>query len=388
MIILLISSTSSPAAKPANKSTKQAVENDVEINIIQALDQPINLEVDEVPIREAFQELSKNTGFPIEIDPDVYSLLPYSSRTTLTATIEGQTLRESLIALLRPVGLTYEVISGKLVIKPTIHLARLVRRAIWAELDTLEMLYSQPWSDELFEKLRFQFQDSPAADSETHRETLKRLASAVGEGTAAEVLEHACDQYGWVWYPSDEYIAIVTKMRQIDRQLNKRVSFNYAQTNLSAALLDLQKRAGVLFRMDPGVLASLPPQATLRFSLSLDNATIRQALELIAGHTGLEYFVEPDGIRFTTSSFAPPTVPTVSTVSTPDNGTKTQGALAAALQNPIVGQITLNMEDGSSYAFFIRDKDLPPEVNELRKSKIRNTIDAIRKALMAEQQQD
>ena len=62
--------------------------------------------------------------------------------------------------------------------------------------------------------------------------------------------------------------------------------------------------------------------------------------------------------------------------------------MQALKSNPIVGQITIPNEDGSSFAFFIREKDLPPEVNEMRKAKIRDAGNQIRKALMAEQPQD
>ncbi|UCD28827.1 MAG: hypothetical protein JSV03_17415 [Planctomycetota bacterium] len=354
-----------------------------EISIIKALDQLTDLEVEEMPIREVVKKLSESTRVPIEIKQRALSLLPYGSRTTLSATVESQPLRDTLKALLLPIGLTFEVQKNGLVIQPTKHLARVVRRATWEELETLALLYSRPFSEELFDSLRFQFQDAPAADLETNRETLKRLCGAVGEGTVAEVLELACDQYGWAWYPLEEYISIVTKMRQVERQLDRRVSLEYEHKTLSEALLDLIKQADLLLRMDPGVMASLPPQTTQHFTLTIENATIRQALEMVAGQTGLGYFVESDGIRLTTSTFAPPTVPG------PTAADATARATVAALRsNSIIGSITVANDDGSSFSFFIREDDLPPEVNEMRKSKIRKAVNDIRKTLVDEQQQD
>jgi len=356
-----------------------------EITIMQALERPIDLEVNEMPIREVIRKLSESTGLPMKVEERALGALPYGYRTTLTAAIKAQPLKEILTALLRPIGLTFEVQKKQLMIVPTKHLLRIVRRATWQELEMLEMLYSRPWSEELFNSLRFQFQDAPAADVETNRETLRRLANAVGEGTAAEVLEMACDQYGWAWFPWDEYISIVTKKRMVERQLEKRISFNYQNITLNDALLDMVQYAGVLLRMDPGVMASLPRQTTERFSMFIENASIRQALEIISGQTGLGYYIEPDGVRMTASNISPPSA----SDSTGTEANATARATVAALRsNSIVGQITIPNEDGSSFSFFIRENDIPAEVNEMRKAKIRKAINDIRKSLQANQEQD
>ena len=354
--------------------------DEFEILIIQALEQETRLDVSDVPIRQAIQQLADNTGIPIEIEPGTVDLLPYGSQTILSAKIEGRPLRESLTALLRPIGLTFRAEKRKVLIGPTRPLRRIVRRATWEELAALEMLHTRPWSRELFDSLRFQFQDARAGDFEANRETLLRLAGAVGAGSAAEVLEHACDQYGWAWYPSAKHIAVLTKTKQVERQLETRVSLRYVQTSLGDALLDLAHRAGVLLQMDPGALSMLPPQTAERFSLSIDNATVRQALEVVAGQTGLGYFIEPDGIRLATHTLAAPT--------TDSGAVSADAALRALKANPIVGQITVPNPDGSSFAFFIRENDLPPEVSEMRKAKIRDAVNDIRRSLAAEQPQD
>ena len=375
-------------AQVDNVATIEEPEEDsTEISIIQALDQNTDLEVSDIPIREVIQQLADKTGLPIEIESGTLPLLPYGSRTTLSATIVSQPLKESLTALLQPIGLTYEVQKERLLIKANKHLARIVGRATWKELETLEMLYQLTWSEELFDSLKFQFQDSPAADLETNRETLRRLANAVGEGTTAEVLELACDQYGWAWYPTDEFISIVTKTRMVEQQLQKRVSLKYVHKTLSEALLDLVKRAGVLLRMDPGVMASLPPQTAERFTLSIENASIRQALEIISGETGLGYFIEPDGVRLTTSSFALPSAEGTNSSDAAADATA-RATVAALRSNSIVGQITVPTDNGSSFSFFVRENDLPPEVNEMRKAKIRSAVNQIRQSLLTEQKQD
>ncbi len=368
-------------AQAAPRGARPDEENDEsEIRVIQALDQRAALNVNDVPLREAIRQLAEAAGVSIEIEPRTLDLLPYGSKTIVSAKIEGRPLRDTLTALLRPLGLTFRPDKGKVSIVPTRPLGRVVRRATWEELATLEMLHSKPWSRELFESLHLQFQDARAGDFKTNRGTLFRLAGGVGDGSAAEVLEHACDQYGWAWYPSGDHIAILTKTMQVERQLETRVSLQYVQTTLSDALLDLADRAGVLLQIDPGALANLPPQTAERFSLSIDNATVRQALEVVAGQTGLGYSIQPTGIRLTTNPLAPP----------PSDGGSAgvDAAIRALRANPIVGHITIPNEDGSSFSFFIREDDLPPEVKEMRKAKIQSAINDIRRSLLAEQPQD
>jgi len=153
----------------------------------------------------------------------------------------------------------------------------------------------------------------------------------------------------------------------------------YSQTTVRDALLDLADRAGLIFHFDPGALTHLPPQAGENFSLSMENASIRQALEVIAGQTGLMYFIEPEGVRITHNTVAGygPT-PTTARASDP----------SSLRSNPVVGQITFPGPNGTTFAFFVREQDLPPEMQQIRQSKLQETLVRIRQQLQAEQQQD
>lgn len=361
----------------------QEPDDDAEIRIIQALEKPIDLKLENLELRSVIRALAKAADVPIEIKTGTLKLLPYGSKTVIqTLDIEQKPLGAALTDLLGRLGLTYKVESQRLAIVPTKPLRRIVRRATWEELTILHKLRSKPWSRELFLSLQLQFQDARTGDFETNREQLLRLAETVGGGSAAEVLEHACDQYGWCWHPSGKFIAVLTKTRQIERQLDTRVSLGYVQTGLREALLDLTNRAGVLLKIDPGALAKLPPQTSERFSLAIENATVRQALEVVAGQTGLVYAVEPDGLRFSASTAPPPS----------PGSQVTDSATAATIRdyrsNPIVGEITIRNADGTPFSFFIREDDLPPEVNEMRKAKIHEVVNEIRRVLFSQQQPD
>ncbi len=370
------------APVPVNPSAREGkqkagAEKEIEALIAQALDEKTDLEVKNMPIREALQKLSKETGIPIEMEMHTVWLLPYGSQTLLTATIHDRPLRESLTAVLRPLGLDFVPERERVTVRPTPALRRLARRATWQELATLEMLSTPPWSKELFDSLKIQFQDSTADDLNVNRQTLWKLASAVGAGTAAEVLEHATDQYGWTWFPSGEGIVILSKTHQVERQLQRPVKVKYVQAGVRDVLLDLANWAGVLLRLDPGVLAALPAQSVERISLSMENATVQQALEVITGETGLGYFIEPNGIRITAA-----TMPASST-SASDAEKTAQATYDKLRSNSIVGQITIPNADGTSVSLFLRETDLSPEVNELRKSRLREVDEVIRRTLTA-----
>ncbi len=376
-----VGAPAAPANSPADQDS-----DDFEALILEALDQPTDLNVQDVPIRQALDKLGAETGIPIQLAPGCLSLLPYGSQTKLTATIQKRPLRESLTALLRPLGLEFVPDRRAVAIQPTAPLARIGRRATWEELATLEKLSSQPMTPELFSSLRLQFQDG-TGDAVTNGTRLAQSVSGVGHGLAARVLERACDACGWTWYPEGQVLVILSKTRQVERQLNRRVSVKYVQALLPEALADLANRADVLLRFDPGVLSSLPPQIGERFSLSMENATVRQALEVIAGETGLNYVVEPDGVRMTRPGGPAASTP-AGEIGPAQVEAAAQATVAALRSNSIVGQLTFPLPDGSSFTFFIRESDLPPEVNAMRQAKIGKTVNQIRQKLHSEQQQD
>ncbi len=383
-IFISIRISQTPAAEPARApAAKGQAEGEIELLITQALDQKTELELKDVPIREAVQRLSDKTGIPIEVATGTIRFLPYGWQTLVTATIKDRPLGESLTALLRPIGLHFIVEKDRVVIRPTPALERMARRATWPELALLESLLTKSWAQELFDSLKFQFQDSSTDDLQVNRDTLKKMAGSVGAGTAAEVLEHATDRYGWTWYPAEDHIVILSKPKQIERQLERYVKLRYEQSNVKVVLLDLAGQAGVLLKMDPGVLTNLPAGASDRFTLSMENVTVRQALEVVAGETGLGYFIEPDGIRITSTSLTPASTSQGSAAQVEKTA---QATVTALRSNAYVGQIMIPNPDGTSYIFFLRENDLPPDVNELRKQRIHEDVERMRARLQTSSQ--
>ena len=364
-------------------SDAQDASDDHEIRAVLALDGRIDVRVEDQPLAQALQKMSEQADIPILLTSQSARYLPYGWQTRVSASIQDCTLREGLTALLRPLGFFFAATPEGIAVEPRPQLRRMGRRPTWDDLDTLAPLLRKDYSEALFDELQLQFRDIPAADGDANRRSLRERANAVGSGTMVEVLEHACDEQGWTWYPDGARIVVLPKTRQIERQLDKRISLRYTHIHLTSALADLADQAEVLIRFDPGVLADLPPQTTERFSLSIENATVRQALEVIAGETGLSYVIEQDGLRIT----RPPAATGVATAS-PDSTADVQAAVAAMRTNAIIGQLTFPMDDGTSFSLFIRENDLPHDVDTLRKGKITETINRMRHQLHRELQQD
>jgi hypothetical protein len=212
-------------------------------------------------------------------------------------------------------------------------------------------------------------------DAQAHRKKIYVLAASVGAGPAARVLDHASRQYGWEWYPEGNAIAFCTSTRQVERQLERTMTAQYHEVQLKDVLLDVVGRAGLELRMEPGVLSSLPTQQVERFRMEVENVTVRQALELVAGMTGLGYFVEPDGVRIAASTFS------ATMMSSSKDAEAAAQAAALRAANPIVGQITIPGENGTTFSFFLREHDLPPDVNQLREQHLRHAAEKMRETL-------
>jgi len=326
--------------------------------IAQALDKPIELSVENQPLPDVLRAISRRAGVPVHAAEDVLALLPYGAQTRVSATFKAVSLREGLRRLLGPIGMGFEVRGGRIELTASGPLLRIGRPATWQELATLERLAGEPWSAKLAEALPLQFQ---VPGEEDPKARLLAQAGRVGAGRADEVLEAACRALGWTWYPWEGRIVVLRQEDQAARALERRVSLRFEHRPLTEVLLALGARAGLVVRMQPGAIAALPRQTRESFSLLVDNTSIRQALELIAGVTGLRYAVEPGAI----------------VIGLPQAATR-----PVYRRDPFVGKITIPSKSGRyQFDLLIRESDLPPEVNELRKRKVREAVEAMKREL-------
>lgn len=317
----------------------------------------------------AMKAIGEQTGVRIEATAAVWELLPWGDQTTITAKIEGKTLRESLQIIARKLGLVVVLKDEAVELQPMPALARLGRRSTTSELEALDLLASTP------------------ANLITNRPTVRQLLEAVDQklvdlkspfaienrsagaaqpdqqltvprnATLAEALESLAMQTRATWYPWGKSIVVLPKEDQIRNQLSKTITVRYNGVEISQVLAELSQRSGVEFTIEPGAIQKIPVEyRTIR--LILDNATIRQALENLAGFTGLGYVVNDSGVYIWNSS----------------------GGSSVAARDPIVGTILL--ENGMQ--IFVRQSDLPPDVQEYVRSRLQRQLQNIRQTMKQE----
>ena len=68
------------------------------VNVQVALDKPVKLDLNEVPIGQVFQKLTQASGVQFVIDHEAYDLLPYGDQTRLVVNIPNITLRNAGLA--------------------------------------------------------------------------------------------------------------------------------------------------------------------------------------------------------------------------------------------------------------------------------------------------
>lgn len=332
--------------------------------IEQALDQQVDLEIAEQPLSSAFELIGEKTGVKLTIRPQAVELLPYGSKTIVSAKLKNVSLRQGLVGMLSNLAMTFHVRESDVAIEPTEPLRRICRRATWTELRQLKKLMTTPWSDDAVKGLQMHFQIRTGGD--VRKELMDQAARDGTGGTIAEVLEAACDQLDWAWYPWDNSIVVLTEVDQAARFVDKPISVKYNHAALGDVLADLARQADLRLRLEPGVLKGLPEQTQQNFSLMMREATIRTALEMISGATGLAYEVTPKEIVIKHTNVS--------------RTAATQQATVIQSSDPIVGEIHVQGKDGMSYSFWIRQSDLPPDVNEWRKGKIKEVVQQMKPA--------
>jgi len=379
----IVTASIAPLKAPAaNQHPKKSTDGKAAL-IAEALNQPTDLNIQKKAIGDAFDQLGEQTGIPIVIDPGTFCLLPEDSRTTLSATSQKTPLRESLTALLRPIALGFDIEDDSLVIRPTPPLRRMPKRATWQELGLLEKLATTPWSEEFAKTLEFQFQPTSQTLADVNRGTLLELAAKVGAGTATDVLEQATNHYGWTWHVCGKLIVVLPKTRQIGLQLERRITADYSQFSVQDTLLDLTEKAGVPLRCDPGALASLSPFVAERFHIKVSNTPIHDVLDLVAGQTGLNYYVEPEGVRITACSLTPSGAPVAPHPTDVTSNTPAE-TVKLLRESSVVIQLELPpTPDGKKITLMVRRSDLPDDLKDLVNAAIKASAEPIRVALRA-----
>jgi hypothetical protein len=364
--------------------------------INEQLDKLVKLKID-APLPQAMQQIGADTGVPIHASQAVWDLLPWGEQTKITATIENQTLRGALQAITRKLGLTFELGDQAVELRPLPALQRLGRRATVEELQVLDLLARTPYEPAATSApapatgtpaaagagggagagagasvsvrqvlatvdARLESANSPFAIE--NRAFNGESAPAIGiarNATLLDALEAIHKKTDATWYPWGKTLVIVPKTDQVRNQLAKTISARFNGVDVGQVLTELFTRAGVNYTIEPGALQRIAPEArTIR--LTLDNATIQQALESIAGFTGLAYSVTENGVA----------------ISNPTTGAAASAGGAA--REPTVGLLTLD----NGMQVVVRESQVPPDMREYLKEKTDRQLAKIRQMMKEE----
>jgi hypothetical protein len=332
--------------------------------IEQALDQVVDFEIEDKTLPEALEIVAEKWGTPIRIGPDALQLLPYGPATRIQgARMSNVPLRRGLKELLDPLGMKFEVTEDQLQIVPRGAVWRIGRRATWDELATVQWLADLEWTGdaEQVEALRSRLQFR--VDHDRPAEVLFEAIQRVGAGRGDEVLSLACESQGWTWFPWGRNVAVVSAEEQVYRELQRPITIRARRQPLAEVLAEVARQARVPIRFEPGVIASLPREVQRDFSLLLVDTPAEQGLEVIEGVTGLGFRASEGGIEIYRAQSAP-VVP---------------GVLSTDESDPVVGRVVVPSPDGMfEYEFLIRQSDLPPEVQHIRREMIEDVVEAIR----------
>jgi len=257
---------------------------------------------------QAIAAFGDMTGVRIEADDAVYDALPWGDLTTFHAEFKHQTLRQALTAICQKLGLQYDLQDQAVHLSPLPALQRLGRRCTVEELQALDLLGRTPLEAKelslpavkLLALIDDRLEKSPyAVENRAFPPQNKTTLNVSRHSTLLDALEEISLQTSATWYPWGQTIVVLGKTDQICMQHSKRISTRFNGEDVSDVLLELSKRSGVAFQIQPGAVQKIAPQfRTIR--LVLDNATIQQTLESISGFTGLAYTVTDDGVRIYT----------------------------------------------------------------------------------------
>ncbi len=352
--------------------TTRALAQNSSALINEALDKQVALDLNGT-LPAAMRAIGERTGVTIEAAPAVWDLLPWGEQTNITAKIEGQTLRDALDAITRKLALVFVVKEHVVELQPMPALRRLGRRATVKELQSLDALASNPLNlgneqptirqlVEAVDKRLVEIKSPFAIENRPGNSVPQDQPVFVARNaTLMDALESLAKETALTWYPWDKSIVIVPKQDQVRNQLTKLISVRYNGVDVHQVLVELAQRSGVEFTIEPGAVQRIPPDfRTLR--LQLDDVSIQQALETIAGFTGLNYSLTDKGVYV----WNPSNTPT--------------GSGGGGPRDPIVGMVQLD----SGMQLLIPQSQVPPDMQEYLRAKMQRELKKIREMMKEE----
>ena len=340
--------------------------------INEALDKPVEVELD-TTLPQALQEIKDKTGVPIELAPGVLDLLPWGEQTRIQVKIANQTLRNALAAIARRLGLVYVLTPEAVELRPTPALQRLGRRATVEELQALDLLASHPLGlanarptlEELLEAVDQKLMDLKSEYAIEFRPgAAGRKTQAVAvprNATLADAMDAIAKESALAWGPWGRSVLVKPKEAWVRDQLEKSLTRRFEAVDVGQVLSELSEYAGVDFEIEPGAVQRIPPQART-VNLLLQNRSVGQALQDIAGFTGLSHTVREDGVYIWNASQGGP-------------------AGAGGGQDPVIAILPL---PESGMEIMLRQSQVPDDVRQYIRHRFGKEIAKLRETMKEE----
>jgi hypothetical protein len=363
-----------PAAAPATPT-------DAEIALQRKLDQPFNLTLEKVALSEAFKQIAATAQISLQVDPACYDALPYGQTTRVSADFRNSKLKSAIEEVLVPLSLQQTVSGATVVIRPSGPLARIGRRADWEELKLLQELRTGPdlklapngdfdWTTALRASLdsRPQLVVSFAGEGAVPRALQDKAMEQLKKQlplSAFRALELYTQLTHQIWFveagplTGSGSIHIMPLRSWIDRQLQRPIQLAFTSAPLDQVVAELSHLSGIRFTPEPGLYRAVPV-----VSLAASNCSVMQALETLSGATPIAFDIRDDSILLHLAGNSPAPAPT-----------------SPRVVDSIVGRIAVPVgSSGMSMDVMIHESDLTPEMNEMRKKKIAEALQAMEKA--------
>ncbi|MEA2711661.1 MAG: hypothetical protein QOF78_4262 [Phycisphaerales bacterium] len=317
---------------------------------------------------QAVKMIETKTGVPIKVTPQAYDLLPWGEQTTINAKIANQTLRKALDAITRKLGLMVELHDEAIEIKPLPALRRLGRRATVDELAVLDLLARTDLKldaehptvkqilaavDAKLEELKSPF----AVENRAFADTIVNTPVAIARNaTLLDALEAIPTATEATWYPWGDTLLVRPKADHVRELLGRTITRSWNGVDVSQVLAELANLSGTTFVIEPGAVQRIAGDSR-NIRLVLENAPIQQALESIAGFTGLAWSVNEKGVYIWNA-----------------------GNASAQTREPSIGLLTLD----NGLQVVLRESQVPADLREYVKFKTTQHFEKMRQQMREE----
>ena len=368
------------ATQPTTRSTT---------NVTQAADERLDLTMSDAAVPDVLARISALANLPVVVSPGTYELLPWGMQTTLPKVeFKNQTVGDALGTIAQRLGLTVHLEPDRVELLPMPALARLGRTSTLDELATLDLLSRRPLKggtgrttvkklvDALDATLAGADAEAKAEGREPPRvdvECRTPEGGAVGasdsaalfiprNATAAEALEALDRQTRLTWLPRGKTVVVMSRADQYRDRLTRPVNLKYDNVDVAQVLSDLSTKSGVPFRIYPGAVQAIPA-AFRNVKILMENATVDQALQNLAGVSGLSWSLDDRGVFLWNKMETPPA---------PEGQTAKSQAVGI-----------LRMADGMELLIF--ENEVPDDLKKLYASKKSELFDRQRREMKQEQ---